>query len=825
MKIPVQANDEIDLKMRNDKNNPESEQLAICGKEDANANSLENEEENFPHYKRVSDYLLGSCIGEGSFAKVRVGLHCPTKEKVAIKIINKAKAKKDSYVYKNLHREGKIMQMMQHPNIVQVFDILETGNNYYLVTELCSGGELIEIVTEKGSLPETTVRRYTHQLVNAVGYLHEKNIVHRDLKVENILLDSDDNIKIIDFGLSNTLTHAQRDTSCPLTTQCGSPAYAAPELLAKKPYGPKVDVWSIGVITFALLAGKLPFTVEPFNIPKLCRKMQRGEMNPIPAAASTQCRIFIRKLLQPDFQLRPSINEVAKMRWVAGYHSATKSIQTDHVSFTKRSSHIPSLSIDSLVIKEMGISYGFSCSDVIQCVQKNRPGPALATYHLLLRKRRVEKAKKRATEQLSKAIRQHIDLKIKREPTPQANRFKQQKEAQLNDVEEVKRKSDSFRTNNQKADTDLNRSGVQVSTPTPIVENNPKNPSEATTASISPVVKPCKEYPVVMRPENGVRIDVAPDDVKHPKQEPTKDLERISPTIDDIANSQPIEAVPRPSNPEVKRSEVKDLIANMRRAREALQKKHQNQRDTKKAEQTVTNVSGQSSSPYKEALWQTNPPFRPLSLRRSDPQPLFPRPSTTGAARTRGESTDTATTRPVSQNSNNTKRPSKVFAHRRNLYAQTSPKSSRYTPDWLRGREEKKHVEKMHTTLPAIVPKPRADEGVKPFGKSLFTAATTTRSTRHSLPEYNDHDATKVNLTGLATLQTRTTRKATTIHTDDGKLVVNRSKMGYYVTKTTEKSSPPVHRPKKAISEPIAAAISYLTSSKHRNARRDKLTY
>ncbi|NXL72614.1 HUNK kinase, partial [Leptocoma aspasia] len=198
----------------------------------------------FPHSKQVGNYLVGKMINKGSFAKVMEGLHIPTGEKVAIKVIDKRKAKQDYYVLKNMKREPRIHQMIKHPNIVQLYETLETDNSYYMVMELCLGGDLLDRICDKKRLVEQEVRRYTRQILSAVEHLHCQGIVHRDLKIENFLLDENNNIKIIDFGLSNTARFEGLSQEL-LHTQCGSPAYAAPELLAHKKYGPKVDVWSM----------------------------------------------------------------------------------------------------------------------------------------------------------------------------------------------------------------------------------------------------------------------------------------------------------------------------------------------------------------------------------------------------------------------------------------------------------------------------------------------------------------------------------------------------------------------------------------------------
>ncbi|XP_058587848.1 hormonally up-regulated neu tumor-associated kinase isoform X2 [Neofelis nebulosa] len=334
---------------------------------------------DFQHHKRVGNYLIGSRkLGEGSFAKVREGLHVLTGEKVAIKVIDKKRAKKDTYVTKNLRREGQIQQMIRHPNITQLLDILETENSYYLVMELCPGGNLMHKIYEKKRLEESEARRYIRQLISAVEHLHRAGVVHRDLKIENLLLDEDNNIKLIDFGLSNCagiLGHSD-----PFSTQCGSPAYAAPELLARKKYGPKIDVWSIGVNMYAMLTGTLPFTVEPFSLRALYQKMVDKEMNPLPTQLSTGAITFLRSLLEPDPVKRPNIQQALANRWLNENYTGKVPC---NVTYPNR------ISLEDLspsVVLHMTEKLGYKNSDVINTVLSNRACHILAIYFLLNKK-------------------------------------------------------------------------------------------------------------------------------------------------------------------------------------------------------------------------------------------------------------------------------------------------------------------------------------------------------------------------------------------------------------------------------------------------------
>ncbi|XP_074839548.1 hormonally up-regulated neu tumor-associated kinase [Carettochelys insculpta] len=332
----------------------------------------------FQHTKRVGSYLIGRKLGEGSFAKVREGLHVLTGEKVAVKVIDKKRAKKDTYVTKNLRREGQIQQMIRHPNIAQLLDILETENSYYLVMELCPGGNLMHKIYEKKRLEEHEARKYIRQLILAVEHLHRAGVVHRDLKIENLLLDEDNNIKLIDFGLSNCADIM--GYSDPFSTQCGSPAYAAPELLARKKYGPKIDVWSIGVNMYAMLTGTLPFTVEPFSLRALYQKMVDKEMNPFPTQLSTAAINFLQSLLEPDPAKRPNIQQALANRWLNENYPG-KALH--NVTYPNRI-HLEDLS--QSVLLHMTEKLGYKNSDVINTVLSNRASHTLAIYFLLNKK-------------------------------------------------------------------------------------------------------------------------------------------------------------------------------------------------------------------------------------------------------------------------------------------------------------------------------------------------------------------------------------------------------------------------------------------------------
>lgn len=333
--------------------------------------------------KRIGNYLLGKTIGEGSFARVKQGFHVLTGEKVAVKIIDKKRAHQDKYVARNMRREAKIMQMIRHPNIVQLLEVVETEHRYYLITELAAGGDLMDYICYRKKLGEVEVRKFIRQTVSAVHYLHQGGILHRDLKVENLLLDDDYNIKIIDFGLSNTVLAPSSDDSHTtrefLKTQCGSPAYAAPEILGHKPYGPEVDVWSIGVNMYAMLTGKLPYTAEPFHITTLYNKMKNNDMNPLPEHLSAACKDLIRRFLTFNREQRLTLEEALGHAWLRkGYDGPVVPV------------HFPNYprdeEIDKNILQYMIDKMEFDRQDVVDAVRQNRSTCSATVYHLLKRK-------------------------------------------------------------------------------------------------------------------------------------------------------------------------------------------------------------------------------------------------------------------------------------------------------------------------------------------------------------------------------------------------------------------------------------------------------
>ena len=226
---------------------------------------------------------------------------------MAIKIIDKTQLNPSSL--QKLFREVRIMKHLDHPNIVKLYQVIETDKTLYLVMEFASGGEVFDYLVAHGRMKEKEARAKFRQIVSAVEYLHQMHIVHRDLKAENLLLDADMNIKIADFGFSNEFVPGNK-----LDTFCGSPPYAAPELFQGKKYdGPEVDVWSLGVILYTLVSGSLPFDGQ--NLKELRERVLRGKYR-IPFYMSTDCENLLKKFLVLNPTKRSSLEAIMRDKWM-----------------------------------------------------------------------------------------------------------------------------------------------------------------------------------------------------------------------------------------------------------------------------------------------------------------------------------------------------------------------------------------------------------------------------------------------------------------------------------------------------------------------------
>ncbi|CAD8160277.1 unnamed protein product [Paramecium octaurelia] len=251
---------------------------------------------------QIGHYLLGKTLGVGSFGKVKLARHNITNTQVAIKIINK-KRMKNSKLEDKISREIRYMRHFNHPNVIKLYEVLDTAGDIFVVMEYAEKGELFDLIAQRGKLPEAEARHFFLQILSGVDYCHHNLIAHRDLKPENILISHNNTLKIGDFGLSNKMNDGKY-----LKTPCGSPNYAAPEVISGRSYcGSEADVWSCGVILFALLAGYLPFDEETTQA--LYIKIKTADYT-IPSSFSPQVRDLINRMLTPDPLKRIKFHEI-----------------------------------------------------------------------------------------------------------------------------------------------------------------------------------------------------------------------------------------------------------------------------------------------------------------------------------------------------------------------------------------------------------------------------------------------------------------------------------------------------------------------------------
>ncbi|KAJ8536282.1 hypothetical protein K7X08_034683 [Anisodus acutangulus] len=320
-----------------------------------------------PESPFLGNYRLGKTLGHGSFGKVKIAEHLLTGHKVAIKILNRRKMKTPDMEEK-LKREIKICRLFVHPHVIRLYEVIETPTDIYVVMEYVKSGELFDYIVEKGRLQEDEARHFLQQIIAGVEYCHRNRVVHRDLKPENLLLDARGNVKIADFGLSNIM----RDGHF-LKTSCGSPNYAAPEVVSGKLYaGPEVDVWSCGVILYALLCGTLPFDDE--NIPNLFKKIKSGVYT-LPSHLSPLARDLIPRMLIVDPMKRISIPDIRQHQWFKIHLPRYLAVPPpDAMQHLKK--------LDEEILQQV-IRMGFDRDQLLESLQKRIQDDATVAYYLL----------------------------------------------------------------------------------------------------------------------------------------------------------------------------------------------------------------------------------------------------------------------------------------------------------------------------------------------------------------------------------------------------------------------------------------------------------
>ncbi|KAH8104005.1 kinase-like domain-containing protein [Cristinia sonorae] len=388
--------------------------------------------------KMIGLWKIGRTIGKGSSGRVRIARHSKTGKYAAVKIVSKNALLNSRMSMHNLgdeaerilhsiEREIVIMKLIEHPNIMRLYDVWETSSELYLILEYVEGGELFEYLCNKGRLSTPEALGYFQQIITAINYCHRFNIAHRDLKPENLLLDADMNIKVADFGMA--IWQGKTDL---LQTACGSPHYAAPEVIMGRAYnGTSSDVWSCGIILFALLAGRLPFDDE--DLPALLEKVKIGKYT-MPKDIDPAAQNLITRMLEKDVHQRITIPEILKHPFYISH--PPKDMHCDIPNLDEIARPVKDASsIDPDILANLHTLWpGMSDDALLRSLTNDRPTWEKGVYHLLARYRArhlenydeeeenklvEEQSKRRSKKRRSHQADQHLTIPARSgPPTP-----------------------------------------------------------------------------------------------------------------------------------------------------------------------------------------------------------------------------------------------------------------------------------------------------------------------------------------------------------------------------------------------------------------------
>ncbi|XP_055917914.1 SNF-related serine/threonine-protein kinase [Eupeodes corollae] len=333
-------------------------------------------------------YDLERTLGSGHFAVVKLARHVFTGEKVAVKVVDKTKL--DEVSKAHLFQEVRCMKLVQHPNVVRLYEVIDTQTKLYLILELGDGGDLYDyIMKHEGGLSEDLARKYFRQIVRAISYCHQLHVVHRDLKPANVVFfEKAGVVKLTDFGFSNKFLPGQK-----LETSCGSLAYSAPEILLGDSYDAQaVDIWSLGVILYMLVCGQPPF--EKANDSETLTMIMDCKYS-MPSHVTVTCRRLIASMLVRDPEKRATLEQISQDVWLKQNSSGAEPL-LDHLPLV---SHEQVSEDDHAFIIQKMINGNIATKeDIMQSLDRNKYNHITATYYLLaerrLRQKRQEQVQK-----------------------------------------------------------------------------------------------------------------------------------------------------------------------------------------------------------------------------------------------------------------------------------------------------------------------------------------------------------------------------------------------------------------------------------------------
>ena len=363
--------------------NEKDNQFPINEKEDEEILSIPpnigNNEDKKNNEKIICDFIIKEKLGEGTFGKVRLGINRQTEETVAIKILDKKKIIKERDK-KRIEKELNILKSLRHPNIVHLYADIETNANIYIIMEYIKGIELIHYISSNSKLSEEEACFYFRQIISAIEYLHKLKIAHRDIKPENMIIENETKIiKLVDFGLSN---YYNTKTEM-LSSACGSPSYAAPEMLYGKKYSASpIDIWSCGIVLYAMICGYLPFDDPDYNI--LYKKIKEGKFK-IPLHVSPNAKDLIKNLLVNNPKKRYTIEQIKKHTWFK--------LCLNNEDYRNKKSLFEGLllnkyviPLDEEIINYINDKYQIDKNEIIKCLLNNEHNDITTIYDLILLK-------------------------------------------------------------------------------------------------------------------------------------------------------------------------------------------------------------------------------------------------------------------------------------------------------------------------------------------------------------------------------------------------------------------------------------------------------
>ena len=344
------------------------------------------------HRKYIGQFILGEKLGQGTFGVVVLGTHQLTGEKVAVKILEKEKIIQEADKTR-IEREIKILKNMRHNNIVHLYDVKETASSLYIIMEYVQGKELFDYIVDKKRLSEIEACNFYQQIISGIEYLGKIKVVHRDIKPENLLLDNKKKIKIVDFGLSNIYPNNEL-----LKTACGSPCYAAPEMINGELYkGLNADIWSSGIVLYAMLCGYLPF--EDSDNEVLYKKITSGKFK-IPKFLSENCKDILHRILNVDPEKRFNIKQIKKHPW---FNLINPRINMSEGLLLS----VNIVPIDEKILDDMVTQFKFEKDKIRANLISNNHNHTTTTYYLLLAKK-IREGKKSIGDMRSKEFLNYI---------------------------------------------------------------------------------------------------------------------------------------------------------------------------------------------------------------------------------------------------------------------------------------------------------------------------------------------------------------------------------------------------------------------------------